>query len=129
MRTLLSWAAAAAILAVPATVWGQQSDSKADSQGQAQASDSSAANSSTTQPPASQQDSLADAARRAREAKKDQAKPARVFDNDNLPGGVISTVGKSPAPKEGDAAATDDAAAAKASPDAEKGWRDKFAQL
>ncbi len=37
-------------------------------------------------PPASdqQQDSLAAAARRARETKKDQAKPAKVWDNESL---------------------------------------------
>lgn len=46
-----------------------------------------------------QQDSLAAAARRAREAKKDQAKPAKVWDNENLASvsGAISIVGQ-PAP-------------------------------
>jgi hypothetical protein len=34
---------------------------------------------------ASQEDSLAAAARRAREQKKDQPKPVRVWDNDNIP--------------------------------------------
>jgi|SRR5579862_9817012 len=49
-------------------------------------------------PPASdqQQDSLAAAARRAREAKKEQAKPAKVWDNESLASepGAISIVGQ-----------------------------------
>jgi hypothetical protein len=127
MRTILSWAAAAVILAVPTGVWGQQTDSAkpADSQGQGQA-----ANSSTTQATAPAQESLADAARKAREAKKEAAKPAHVFDNDNLPAGSISTVGKAAESTAGDASAAD------ATPDAnksgsngEKAWREKFAQL
>jgi len=110
MRRVLSWAAAAAILAIPATVWGQQTD---------------------TQAAAPQKESIADAARKAREAKKEQPKAAHVFDNDNLPGGTISTVGKAAEPKEGEAAATDETAAGgkKPSAESEKSWRDKFAQL
>lgn len=47
-----------------------------------------------------QQDPLAAAARRAREAKKDQAKPSKVWDNENLPSvsGDISVVGQPVAP-------------------------------
>jgi chromosome segregation ATPase len=133
MRTILSWAAAAAILAVAASVWGQQPSS----QGQAQASGQSSATpstdtstSSTTQSTAPQQESLADAARKAREAKKESAKPPRVFDNDNLPGGTISTVGKSAVPEVSDAGAADATADGKKSDaNSEKAWRDKFAQL
>jgi hypothetical protein len=128
MRTILSWAAAAVILTVPAGVWGQQADAAkpADSQGQGQAG-----NSSTTQAPAPPQESLADAARKARDAKKEAAKPAHVFDNDNLPGGSISTVGKPAEPTGGDAAAADAtvADAKKSDANGEKVWREKFAQL
>jgi hypothetical protein len=127
MRTLRSWAAAAVILAVPAGVWAQQADSTkpADSKGQGQA-----ANSSTTQSAAPPQESLAEAARKAREAKKEAAKPAHVFDNDNLPGGSISTVGKSAEPTDGGAGATDATGDGKKSDaNGEKAWRDKFAQL
>jgi hypothetical protein len=127
MRTILSWAAAAVILAVPAGVWGQQTDSTkpSDSQGQGQA-----ANSSTTQSPTPPQESLADAARKAREAKKQAAKPGHVFDNDNLPGGSISTVGKSAEPTDGAAGSTDATGDEKKSnSNGEKAWRDKFAQL
>jgi hypothetical protein len=122
MRRILSWAAAAAILAVPASGWCQQADSKDGQQNQAQTS--GAMTSTAAQAPAPQQDSLAEAARKTREAKKDAPKTAKVFDNDNLPAtGGISTVGKAAVPKDG--------AAADAAPSAagEKAWRDRFANL
>jgi hypothetical protein len=45
-------------------------------------------------------DGLADAARRAKEQKKDQAKAAKVWDNDSIPavGGTINVVGQAAAP-------------------------------
>ncbi len=45
-----------------------------------------------------QAESPADAARRAREEKKDQGKPAKVWDNDNIPAvsGVVNVVGQTP---------------------------------
>jgi hypothetical protein len=65
-----------------------------------------------TSSPSDQQptDSLAAAARRTRDQKKDQPKPAKVWDNDNIPtkGTSISVVGSTPAPAE--ASATPDAA-------------------
>jgi hypothetical protein len=71
-----------------------------------------AAGQSQTPPPptAQQQDaqssstSLADAAKRAREAKKDQQKPAHVWDNDTVPkaGSQISVVGEAPASADAD---------------------------
>jgi hypothetical protein len=123
MRTILSWAAAAAFLAWPIGARGQQAGAPADSPGPTEASGQSSA----TPSPASQGDSLAEAARRAREAKKDQPKPPKVFDNDNLPGGTISTVGRAEAPKD----EATDAPADKGKPgvDGEKIWRAKFAQL
>jgi hypothetical protein len=52
-------------------------------------------------------DSLAAAAKQAREAKKDQAKPARVWNDDNVPkaSDAISVVGQTPAEGDGDNAA------------------------
>lgn len=49
------------------------------------------------QPPQQQADSIADAARRSREQKKEQTKPAKVWDNDTLPTkpGDINVVGQS----------------------------------
>jgi hypothetical protein len=83
-------------------------------------------------------DSLAAAARKAREAKKDQAQAAaHVFDNDNIPKqGGVSSVGAaddaSTAPG-GDASASGatPAPAAGGTPGAndEKGWRETFAKL
>jgi hypothetical protein len=117
MRRILSWAAAAVILAVPASGWCQQADNKDGQQNQTQA-----------QAPAPQQDALADAARKAREAKKDAPKTSKVFDNDNLPAtGGISTVGKAAEPK--DVAAPDASASNRGSASGEKAWRDRFANL
>lgn len=53
-------------------------------------------------------DSLAAAAKQAREAKKDQAKPARVWDDDSVPksNAAISVVGKTPGDSDGAGAVT-----------------------
>ena len=146
MRRIVSWAAAAAILAVPASGWCQSADPKPSQENQSQASvqtsgtapttasSSTGATKSTgattttmTAPPAPPQESLAEAARKAREAKKDETKPVKVFTNDNLPGtGGISTVGKEPAPPQDNADGTDAKAGA---PGDEKAWREKFAAL
>lgn len=71
-----------------------------------------AAGQSQTPPPPPQQDAqsstasttLAEAAKRAREAKKDQAQPAHVWDNDTVPkaSGQISVVGETPASADAD---------------------------
>jgi hypothetical protein len=126
MRKIL-WLTAAAMLVIPARAWSQQPDQKAD---QAAQQDQSA--SQTAQEPAPQQDSLADAARKAREQKKEAApKPPRVFTNDNLPTqGGISSVGAA-APGSGSDSASDDktgTTGGKAGSE-EKTWRDKFASL
>jgi hypothetical protein len=79
-------------------------------------------------------DSLAAAARRAREQKKDSAK-ARVFDNDNIPKqGGVSAVGADASSSDANAApetVATGAAASGATPGAndEKGWRELFAGL
>jgi hypothetical protein len=126
MRRILSWAAAAVMIAVPASGWCQQADTKDGQQSQTQTS--GATNATTTQAPAPQQPSLADAARKTREAKKDEPKSAKVFDNDNLPAvGGISTVGKATAPKDG--AAVADAPTKGSVAAGEKVWRDRFAGL
>jgi hypothetical protein len=133
MRRILPWAAAAAIIAIPASGWCQSADpkpsqeSQSQTSGQSNATPSSAASTATTQPAAPQQESLAEAARKTREAKKDATKPPKVFTNENLPtDGGISTVGKETATKDGDTAATD----AKADDaNTEKTWRAKFSTL
>lgn len=117
----ISWLAAlGALLVLPASALCQQ-QSQAASQGQSQ---------DQTQTPAIQRDSLVAAARRAREQKKDASKPAKVFDNDNLPAqGGISTVGEEPVATAGGHAATAATTAGPASSNDEKGWRDRFAKL
>ena len=126
MRKILSWIAAAAFLAVPGALCGQQGGGSADSQGQAQAPGQSTVMGSS----GTQQGSLADAARKAREAKKEQPKAARVIDNDSLPTtGGVSTA-KATDTKEGDAGAAAQAGGDKKSSAAgEKDWREKFARL
>ena len=69
-------------------------------------------------------DPLAAAAKAAREAKKDQTKPARVWNDDTIPksNGAISVVGQTPADDSANAAgATGDAANAAAGADASAG--------
>jgi hypothetical protein len=127
MRKHLSLGLAAALLlCVPANVFAYQQN-----QQQSAAPPASQAQPAAQTPQAvpAQQDSLAAAARRAREDKKEQAK-GKVFTNENLPTtGGISSVGAAPASggdgtndgkaSSGDAPAVND----------EKAWRAKFAQL
>jgi hypothetical protein len=94
----------------------------AAAQGQSQ---SPAATSATGNSP---KDSLADAARRSRELKKDAGKSGKVFTNDNLPTeGGVSTVGVASA-----AVAEDDKTgdgSEHAEKHDEKTWRERFAKL
>ena len=111
----------AAMLVVPISSWCQQ---QAQSQPQTSGG-STASNASASPAPAPQQDSLAEAARKAREQKKDAPKTSKVFTNDNLPAqGGISTVGKASAPESADSTTN-----APSSGTDEKMWRDKFATL
>ena len=104
--------AAAALFVWPAVGWCRQ-----DSQAQ------------TSAP---QKESLADAARRAREQKKETPKAAKVFTNDNLPAaGSVSAAAQPPASEseaEGTEAATTPAGEA-AAKDAGAAWREKFIEL
>jgi hypothetical protein len=128
MRAILSWAAAAAILVFPASGWCQQGDPQA---GQPADQHNAAPQASTTsQAPAPQQDSLAEAARKARDAKKEAPKATKVFTNDDIPGaGGISTVGQDKESKSCDADADAGAADKAGSANGEKAWRQKFADL
>src|SRR5271170_520085 len=129
---------------------GQPSQNQAQQQQSAAPSTSAPASAAAAQAPSSQPtvvsipaqttDPLVAAARKAREQKKDQAsaKPARVFNNDNIPTqGGVSAVGQQPA---GDATGgTDGAAAADSSGAAASGntsaangeaaWRERFKRL
>jgi hypothetical protein len=140
-RNLLC-AAVAAILLVPASALAQQqSPNQGQQQGQTApaASSQTAAQSSSAAAGADQSaapvDPLVAAARKARDQKKDQAKPAHVFDNDNVPkSGGISAVGQTPTEEAGDNGGAAEAGgaegkAAASSPNDEKSWRDRFAKL
>ncbi len=158
MRRDLLCAAVAAFLLLSGHAFAFQNAQGQPSQNQAQQQQSAApstpasaapASAAAAQAPSSQStvvsipaqttDPLVAAARKAREQKKDQAgaKPARVFNNDNIPTqGGVSAVGENPAA--GDASASDAAAAGNGSAPAsggtsaaagEKAWRDRFAKL
>src|SRR5580704_18545968 len=140
MRRDLLCAAVAAFLLIPASVLAQQQNQNQGQQGPTSqpASSQTAAQSSAQSAEPAPVDPLAAAARKAREQKKDQPKPARVFDNDNIPThGGVSAVGSTPEGEstEGGAAAEpggDQAAgktAAPASGNDEKAWRERFARL
>ena len=107
------------------------SSSQQASSSKQNASSQSTASSSTTV--AAPQDSLAEAARRAREQKMEAPKAARVITNDNIPTeGGISAVGTSPAPAEGassESAVPSGGTAKGSDKNNEKYWRDKFAAL
>jgi len=132
MRKHLHFGIAAAVfLLAPANNFAcQQDQSQQTSQeGSAQKSDSQAKpTAQTSQPTPAQPDPLVAAARRAREEKKEQAKPGRVFTNDNLPTtGGISAVGETAAAGSGDkagASVSDNSIEAQ-----EKTWRERFAKL
>jgi hypothetical protein len=127
-KTLIGLAAVSAFLA-PSASRAQQSNPAPNSSAHSSA-------------PSSPQQSVADAARKAKEQKaaQGQATPAtpRVFDNDNIPTtGGISSVGSTHAgasddsSKNSDGAATggDAKAGAALSAKDEKGWRDMFKNL
>jgi hypothetical protein len=83
----------------------------------------------TSIPPNPPKESLGEAARRAREQKRDAGKSGRVFTNDNLPTGGVSTVGVLLAPARATAETAPAAAGENAAPNDEKTWRARFAKL
>jgi cytoskeletal protein RodZ len=127
MRTQI-WLAGAAVVMLAGGAWCAKAQSSSQQTASSQRTSSSTA--STTAAP---QDSLAEAARRAREQKKESPKTAKVFTNDNIPTeGGISAVGASPAPAEGGGSETIAPAGGTAKgsdKNNEKYWRDKFAAL
>ncbi|MGA7622327.1 MAG: hypothetical protein WCA91_01990 [Candidatus Acidiferrales bacterium] len=143
MRRDVFGAVVTAVLLIPASLLAQQQSQNQTKQSQppaqAQASQQSGSqgtsSQSTTLTPVAPEDPLAAAARKAREQKKDQMKPARVFDNDNIPkqGGISSVGSSSSTPSTASAGSSDSGASSAAGgpPSAkdEKGWRDKFAKL
>jgi len=118
MNKMVWLTAVAALLALPTSMWSQQKDPETPAQDQTQ---------SQAQAGPAAQDSLAEAARKAREQKKETPKTAKTFTNDNLPTeGGISTVGDKAATPSNEATATP--AGGQTATD-EKTWRSKFASL
>jgi len=132
MRKDLSFAiAAAALLFLPASGFAYQQNQSPQNQQQSTAQPAPPAQAPAQAPEAvpAQKDSLAAAARRAREEKKEQSK-AKVFTNENLPTvGGISSVGETAAAGENGAGDGKAAAAGAAAGNDEKAWRTKFATL
>lgn len=136
MRRFLWLTAAAALICWPSSGWGEQQSQPAQDPSAAQQNQAPAqtqANSNTTQAqsysntapaPAPQQDSLAAAARKAREQRKEAPKATKVFDNDNIPttGGINSVGQASSQQDQGQGAAPSGAMD-------EKAWRQRFANL
>ena len=145
MRRDLLCAAVAAFLLIPSSALAQQqgpgqNQDQTSGQTSQQASSQTAAQSSSPSAAPAQAapvDPLAAAARKAREQKKDQPKPARVFDNDNIPTqGGVSSVGSAPAGESTEGGATAEpggtassSKAAAPSGNDEKAWRERFARL
>jgi chromosome segregation ATPase len=145
------WFATAAMFVLPAASWcqgqaPQQSQSPSSPPPSEAAASGSPSGSSHSAPstgsqatqaatPAPQQESLADAARKSREQKKEASKTVKVFTNDNIPtSGGISSVGaaaeEAQAPEEAAGANANGVSGNKSSQsEAEKQWRDKFAAL
>lgn len=124
MRTLAQLTAVAFMLAFAGSGQAQQTapDSSAPAKPPAATSGQSSMASS-----APAQDSLAEAARRAREQRKEETKTPRVFTNDNIPtSGGISSIGTAPGSSPAKGTETGKPAA---SGSGEKFWRDKFATL
>jgi len=114
MNKMAWFIAVAVLLALPTSLSSQQKDPEPSPQDQTQAG-----------PVAP--DSLAEAARKAREQKKEAPKSSKTFTNDNLPSeGGISTVGDQTATPSSEATAP--AAAGQTASD-EKTWRSRFASL
>jgi hypothetical protein len=125
MRTFLWLSAftAAVLLLSPARTWTQQND---------QPSPQSQTPSQTEERPLAQQESVADAARRARERKKEAPRNVKTFTNDNLPtAGGISTVGGTAGAPSASASTADATGkgAAGPTPNDEKAWRGRFQAL
>jgi hypothetical protein len=118
----------AALLLLAALAWSRQDQPKQSPEGGQQPS-AQQTQSQTSAPPA-QQDSLAEAARKARAQKKDAPKAAKVFTNDNIPtaGGLSSVGADATQPERGTTAGAAQAGSAGKSDD-EKAWRERFANL
>jgi chromosome segregation ATPase len=122
--TVLLFATPAACVAQQATQTQSQTQSQSQVQGQAQAQNQSAAPAKTQATVTNSTNSVAEAARKAKQDQKNAPKPV-VFTNENLPrASTISIVGTNRPPETGAELQADAAADAKSD---EQAWRQKFA--
>ncbi|HEX4003934.1 MAG TPA: hypothetical protein VHX36_14885 [Candidatus Acidoferrales bacterium] len=121
MRTTLRVCAVLAMFAAGGWIGTQ-------AQQQDQAS-SQSTETAATPAPAPQQDPLVEAARKAREQKKNAPKAAKVFTNDDIPSQTVSTVGASDTDSSQPPQDASGAATPASSGSDEQKWRDRFAQL
>lgn len=125
----------AALFLIAAPAWSRQDDQQKPPQKQEQSAASPGHSKSQAQTPAAQEDPLAEAARKARQQRKEAPKAVKVFTNDNIPtAGGISAVGAAPATPaaagEGNGAAAQAKTNSKAAPpNGETAWRGRFATL
>jgi hypothetical protein len=142
MRRLVFLAATAAILLFPASAFCQDQNQQQNQHAAQPPPPTELEKQKDSAPPSKppveahgqvpapeQKESLADAARRAREQKREASKSARTFDNDTLPAAGVSTVGQSPASSEAASGPPDAAIAAAPAPNDEKTWRARFSKL
>lgn len=124
MRRTLWLCAAVLVFAASGVIHAQ---AQQQDQTTSTASQTPAASAAPAQP-----DPLVEAARKAREQKKDAPKAAKVYTNDDIPTtGGVSTAGASEtaASQDGNNASSDTSAATPAAANDEKAWKDKFADL
>ena len=132
LRTITFWAAA--LVLTCATAWSRQDQQQNQSQQQPQQAQQESSSQGRKQVP--RQDSLAAAARKAREQKKEAPKSAKVFTNDNIPtAGGISSVGEEEEPKTEEkpgqaSTVAKPGGANRTSPASDEAvWRSRFAKL
>ncbi|MGC1106412.1 MAG: hypothetical protein WA876_07725 [Candidatus Acidiferrales bacterium] len=135
MRKGIWLAAILAALVMPRLSAAQQASPSAPTSQSSSDKQTTAQSKTKTQPQAASQttatksDSLADAARKAREAQKNAPKAPMVFTNDNIPTSPsgVSVVGESAASSSDQSASSDTQAGAAASKNDEETWRKRFA--
>jgi hypothetical protein len=119
----------AALVLIAGPGWSRQDQQTKPTQDRDQSTTAQGHEKAQAQAPA-QEDTLAEAARKAREERKQAPKATRVFTNDNIPtAGEISSVGATPASNEPTGAASPSKTAGKAPTNDEKTWRARFASL
>jgi hypothetical protein len=129
MRNAIGILSIAALIAGAQIAGAQEASQSAQSQAQTSPKPKAAS-------PQAQKESVAEAARKARETQTNAPKAPTVFTNDNIAAtaafGTINVVGNAPAPKAGASAPADQAAAVPGAAPASAGndeasWRQKFA--